>query len=211
MLYSAADSGNGTQRLEQLPFPRQGDPGEPGGRRAVHKAPRRTQHNTVTRTRCSFFSRSVHGHGHGQGGRPVSSLLVFGFGFSFLEGSCWLAENRMHAHFQLHKACLDRVWRTESKRKKQCAVCFFLPKVCSKKIKKSLFFVRVSVMLCGGKPSRNSDGERAFEGNVRFFRICETESGRTGVCDIIETRGVLIRGSRAPKVLRHKGRTFLTT
>ena len=176
------------------------DEGEPGGRRAVHKAPRRTQHNTVTRTRCSFFSRSV--HGHGQGGRPVSSLLFFGF--SFLEGSCWLAENRMHAHFQLYKACLDRVWRTESKRKKQSAVCFFLPKVCSKKIKKRWFFVRVSVMLCGGKPSSNSGGEKEmldFSGSARRSldgqgKGCAILSKREGFRDLV---------SRAPKVLRHKG------
>ena len=114
------------------------------------------EHNTV------LVLAPFMGMGMGKEEGCYFSLLFFGF--SFLEGSCWLAENRMHAHFQLHKSCLDRVWRTESKRKKQSAVCFFLPKVCSKKIKKRWFFVRVSVMLCGGKPSSNSGGERSRVG-----------------------------------------------
>ena len=47
-------------------------------------------------------------------------------------------------------------------------------------------------------PAIQMESARALEGNVRFFRICETESGRTaeGVCAILSKREGYLFGFR---------------
>ena len=111
-----------TERNVWNSFPRQGDPGEPGGRRAVHKAPRITQHNTVTRTRCSFFSRSVHGMGMGKEEGFYFSLLVLVLVFHFWKARAGLLRTAC-MHTSTSQSLLGPCLEDGEQTKKNSAPC----------------------------------------------------------------------------------------
>jgi len=118
-------------------------------------------------------------------------VFVFVFVFSFLEGSCWLAENRMHVHFNFTRLAWTVFGGRRANEKNSAPSDSSFQKFARKKSKKVGFLSAFFSHALWWKTFQQVRWRAlARWKELLDFSGCETESGRTGVCDIIETRGV---------------------